>query len=277
MPQLSIVMPVYNEALTIAQAIEQVLAVDYPCPVEVIVVDDGSVDATPELLKRHQDRIRLLRHGRNQGKGAAVRTGVAHAVGSHVLVLDADLEYSPQDIPALMAPIVAGQADHVFGARVFGLNTSFHSFRFAMGGRATTLAANVLFDSCLTDLHTCLKLLPVEHFRALMLLEDGFGLDTELTARLLRAGVRPFEVPISYRGRSVADGKKLTWRDGIRCLKLLLRVRVERPVRLAVPHVRDRRPEAPNFPDLGNGVVTRLDVVAAKKERVAGGAVSAHG
>jgi hypothetical protein len=114
----------------------------------------------------------------------------------------------------------------VFGTRVFGMNTRFQSFKFAVGGRATTLAANIIFDSCLTDMHTCLKLIPRQEFLSLNLRERGFGLDTQLTAQLLSRGVRPYEVPVTYRGRSVADGKKINWRDGVRCLLLLLHIRL---------------------------------------------------
>lgn len=238
--KLSIVMPVYNESRTILQAIERVLAVDYPCPVELVVVDDGSVDGTLDLLGEFTCRgLRLVRHHRNVGKGAAVRTGVSQATGTHLIILDGDLEYSPADIPALLVPVLDGRADHVFGTRVFGVNTRFQSFRFAMGGRLLTLAANVLYDSCLTDMHSCVKLVPVEHFRALTLTENGFGLDTELTARLLRGGVRPFEIPVSYDGRSFEQGKKISWRDGVRCLAILARVRAERR-----PQVLPARPEA---------------------------------
>ena len=224
---LSIIMPVYNEARTICQAIEEVLAVEYPCPTELIVIDDGSTDETRELLLAYEPRgVRLLFHDANQGKGAAVRTGVEQAQGSHLIIVDADLEYAPRDIAAMLMPVIEGRSNHVFGSRIFGLHTRFHSFRFAVGGRATTLAANVLYDSCLTDMHTCLKLVPVADFRRLALGENGFGLDTQLTARLLRAGVRPFETPISYHGRSHAEGKKISWLDGVRCLAILLRVRL---------------------------------------------------
>jgi glycosyl transferase family 2 len=227
--KLSIVMPAYNESKTIHAAVVQVLAVDYPCPVELIVVDDGSVDRTAELMAEFAERgVRLLRHRRNLGKGAAVRTGVSQATGTHLIILDADLEYSPGDIPAMLGPVLQGRTDHVFGTRVFGMNTCFRSFRFAMGGRLLTLVANVLYDSCLTDMHTCLKLVPLEHFRALTLIENGFGLDTELTARLLRGGVRPFEIPVTYAGRSVEQGKKIGWRDGVRCVSILAKVRAKR-------------------------------------------------
>jgi dolichol-phosphate hexosyltransferase len=228
--KLSIVMPVYNESRTIRLAIEQVLAVDYPCPVELVVVDDGSADATPTILREFTGRgVRLVRHPRNRGKGAAVKTGVAAATGTHLVIFDADLEYSPKDIPAMLVPVLEGRTNYVFGSRVFGMNTCFRSFKFAMGGRMLTVVANVLYDACLTDLHTCLKLVPIAHFRALPLSEDGFGLDTELTARLLRAGVRPLEIPISYAARTIEDGKKINWRDGLRCLAILAQVRWQQP------------------------------------------------
>jgi glycosyltransferase involved in cell wall biosynthesis len=231
MIELSIVMPVFNEAATVANAIERVLGVEYPCPVELIVVDDGSTDRTARLIRSYVDRgVTVLCHPVNRGKGAAVLTGVRKATGTHVLILDADLEYTPADIPALLQPVIAGVADHVFGTRVFGFNTRFPSYRFAMGGRLTTVAANMLFDSCLTDMHTCLKLVPLEHFRCLALAQQGFGLDTELTASMLRAGVRPYEVPITYNGRTLGEGKKIGWLDGVSCLRILLAVRMHKPV-----------------------------------------------
>lgn len=232
MVKLSIVMPVYNESGTVRSAIERVLAVDYPCPVELVVVDDGSTDDTADILREAiGPGMRLIRHSRNLGKGAAVRSGVTKAAGSHLIILDADLEYSPDDIPTMLEPVLRGRSDHVFGTRVFGVNTRYPSFRFAMGGRALTLVANVLYDSCVTDLHTCLKLLPIADFYALRLSENGFGLDTELAARLLRSGVRPFEVPVSYDGRPFEQGKKINWRDGIECLSILIRVRFQRDPR----------------------------------------------
>ncbi|MET1071678.1 MAG: glycosyltransferase family 2 protein, partial [Umezawaea sp.] len=188
------------------------------------VVDDGSRDGTASILDGLTGwGMSVVRHPRNRGKGAAVRSGVAAAAGSHMIILDADLEYSPDDIPAMLEPVIRGRADHVFG-----INTRYQSFRFAMGGRALTLAANILYDSCLTDMHTCLKLMPVADFRALRLSENGFGLDTEISARLLRGGMRPFEVSVSYDGRSVEQGKKINWRDGVRCLCILIKVRIQR-------------------------------------------------
>jgi glycosyltransferase involved in cell wall biosynthesis len=231
MTALSIIMPVYNEAATIVQAVNRVLAVDYPCPVELVVVDDGSTDGTAQLLRPFTDSgITMVRHRVNRGKGAAVITGVRKATGTHVMILDADLEYSPSDIPNLLFPVLNGIADHVFGSRIFGLNTRFPSYRLAIGGRFLTAVANVFFDCCLTDMHTCLKLIPLQHFRALMLSQNGFGLDTELTAKILRAGVRPYEVPVTYCGRTSQEGKKLAWwSDGWRSLAILVMTRLRRP------------------------------------------------
>ncbi|WP_217915582.1 glycosyltransferase family 2 protein [Miltoncostaea marina] len=226
---LSVVMPVYNEARTVARAVREVLAVEYPAPMELIVVDDGSDDGTSlELALISDRRVRVHRHPTNLGKGAAVRTGFTLATGTHVLPFDADLEYSPEDVPRMLAPIQAGRCDVVYGTRLFGVNTVYQSYRYAMGNRITTLAANVLFDSYIRDLHTCLKLLPRDLVLELPLRETGFGLDTEITASLLRLGVRPFEVPVSYHSRTHAEGKKLSWRDGVECLQILGRVRFAR-------------------------------------------------
>jgi glycosyltransferase involved in cell wall biosynthesis len=226
---LSIIMPVYNEEATVIRAINRLLETTYPCDVELVVIDDGSTDSTPLLLRGVSNpRVRVHRHLTNFGKGAAVRTGAHLATGSHALVFDADLEYAPADIPRLLAPVMAGRLSHVYGSRLFGNHTIYPSFWFAVGNKVTTFAANLLFGSCVTDLHTCLKLVPLSDLRELDLRERGFGLDTELTANLLKRGVRPFEVPVSYYGRSHADGKKITWQDGVRCLRILGRVRFGR-------------------------------------------------
>lgn len=227
--RLSIVMPVFNEGAFIGEAIREVLRVEYPCPVELIVVDDGSTDATPlELALIDDARVRVHRQPTNLGKGAAVRAGAQLATGTHILPFDADMEYSPADIPRLLGPVIAGRYDVVYGTRLFGSNTVYHSYRYAAANRAMTLAANILYDACLSDLHTCLKLVPLDLFRSLPLREAGFGLDTEVTASLLRLGVRPFEVPVSYHSRTHAEGKKINWRDGVACLQILGRVRFSR-------------------------------------------------
>lgn len=227
--KLSILMPVYNEQETIKRAVDAVLAADYPCDVEVIIVDDGSSDATPDILRRVDDhRARVFRQPSNMGKGAALSTAAALASGTHIVPFDSDLEYSPTDLPRLLEPVIAGRCDVVYGTRLFGANTMYQSYRHAVGNRALTLAANLIFDAALTDLHTCLKLMPLALFRQLELQEHRFGLDTEVTARLLKMGIRPFEVPVSYHSRSFMRGKKITWRDGVGCICVLARVRMAR-------------------------------------------------
>jgi glycosyltransferase involved in cell wall biosynthesis len=224
---LSVVMPAHNEARTVAAAVTEVLALDVPYRLELVVVDDGSTDETALILGGLEDpRLIVHRHPFNLGKGAAVLSGAALATGSHVVVFDADREYEADDLARMFEPIVRGRAAVVFGTRLFGMNTSYQSFRYALGNIVTTLAANVLYDSCLTDLHTCLKMMPLPLFRELTLTHSGFGLDSEITAELLRRGHRPFEVPVSYTGRSHAEGKKVTWRDGVDCLMVLVKVRL---------------------------------------------------
>jgi len=223
---LSIVMPAYNEGATIMYALKRVLEVDYPCAVEIIVVNDGSRDDTAALLATVGDqRVRVETHRSNRGKGAAVLTGVWAARGSHLLVFDADLEYDPNDIPALLRPVLSRRAKVVYGSRIQGIETAYHSLHYAIGNRATTWAANILFNAYMKDLHTCLKLIPLDLIRQLELSETGFGLDTEVTAKILRLGIRPYEVPVSYYSRSRDEGKKITWRDGFSCMNILLRVR----------------------------------------------------
>jgi dolichol-phosphate hexosyltransferase len=225
--RLSIIMPAYNEERTISRAVAAVLTTEYPCPIELIVVNDGSQDGTLGALAAFDDeRLTIVSHPRNFGKGAALFTGATQATGTHLVPFDADLEYDPNDIPAMLAPVIAGRCEVVYGTRLFGQNTVYQSYHYAMGNKLTTLAANVLFNSYIRDLHTCLKLVPVAMFRELPLRETGFGLDTEITANLLSRGVRPFEVPVSYHSRSHAAGKKITWRDGVECLSVLGRVRL---------------------------------------------------
>lgn len=227
--KLSILMCAYNEERTIMRAITEVLAADYPCDMELIVVDDGSTDATSILLAHVDDpRVVVHRHAENRGKGAALISAASIASGTHILPFDADLEYSPEDITRIIHPVIKGRCDVVYGARIFGFNTVYQSYRYAVGNRILTRLANILFNAYLSDLHTCLKLIPLSVFRNLNLKESGFGLDTEVTALLLKAGIRPFEVPVSYYSRSHDDGKKISWRDAIACIAILLRVRLAR-------------------------------------------------
>lgn len=228
-PKLSILMCAYNEQDTIVQAIQAILDTKYPCDIELIVVDDGSTDATPMLITQLSDpRVILHRHPHNLGKGSALLSAASLATGTYVLPFDADLEYDPEDIPRLLAPVLRGRAEIVYGVRLFGCNTVYQSYRYAVGNRLLTRIANVLFNAYISDLHTCLKLMPRMMFNSLNLGEKGFGLDTELTALLLKKGVRPFEVSVSYYARSQAQGKKITWRDAIACLLILFRVRMSK-------------------------------------------------
>jgi dolichol-phosphate hexosyltransferase len=226
--KLSILMPVYNEDDRLAEALKQTLAVDYPCDIEVVVVDDGSRDGTAEVLSRSDDpRLRVITHPRNQGKGAAVRTAALHAEGDYVVTLDADLEYDPQDLPKLLAPVLDGRARVVYGNRVFGAHTAY-SFWYVMGNKAITTVANVVFNSYLGDMETCFKLMPTGLFRSLDIRSQGFGIEAEITGKLLRRKIKPYEVPISYRARSREEGKKITWKDGVEALWILGRERLRR-------------------------------------------------
>ena len=249
--KLSILMPVFNEERTIVQAVEEVMQTSYPCDFELIVVDDGSTDATETLLARmRHDRLVVHRHRQNRGKGAALRTAVSLARGSHVVPFDADLEYAAEDIPRMLDPVLKGRCAVVYGVRMFGFNTVYHSLRYAAGNRFLTTLANVLFDACMSDLHTCLKLIPLPMLTALDLTEERFGLDTELTALLLRNGVRPFEVPVSYYSRSHAEGKKIKTHDALVCAWVLVKVRLRRlrAEAAAMPEVPTPGPDGPDGP-----------------------------
>jgi glycosyltransferase involved in cell wall biosynthesis len=167
----------------------------------------------------------VVTHPRNRGKGAAIRTAAEYASGDYMIILDADLEYDPENIPTLLAAVLEGRAEVVYGVRGFGGHTAY-SFWYVMGNKAVTTAANVLFNCYIGDLETCFKLMPLPLYRSLDIRSAGFGMEAEVTAKLLARGVRPFEVPISYRARTRAEGKKITWRDGVEALWILTRERV---------------------------------------------------
>jgi dolichol-phosphate hexosyltransferase len=247
--KLSILMPVYNEEQTVLAAVEDILKTSYPCDMELIVVDDGSTDGTGVLLSEvYDDRVSVRRHPTNRGKGAALLTAASLATGTYILPFDADLEYSAEDIPRMLDVVLKSRSSIVYGARLFGCNTVYQSYRYAAGNRWLTRMANLLFDAYISDLHTCLKLMPLDVLRSMNLKQRGFGLDTELTALLLKRGLRPFEIPVSYIGRSHKQGKKITWRDAIACARILLHVRLFRRRGSAGPTGALDRGSAPDRP-----------------------------
>ncbi|WP_322747492.1 MULTISPECIES: glycosyltransferase family 2 protein [unclassified Frankia] len=224
--KLSVLMPVFNEQATLASAVKRVLDVTYPCEVELVVVNDGSTDGTRAILDSVDDpRVVVAHQSVNRGKGAAVRTASQLATGEYLVICDADLEYAPEEIPALLEPVITDQARVVYGSRTFSSNTAY-SFWYVMGNKAVTLAANILFDSYISDLETCFKLMPTSLYRELDVARVGFGMEAEVTAKLLALGIRPFEVPISYQARTRAEGKKLTWKDGVEALWILGSIRL---------------------------------------------------
>jgi dolichol-phosphate hexosyltransferase len=232
--KLSILMPVYNEVATLQSAVKRVLDVDYPVEIELVIVDDGSTDGTRALYPQWdcEDRVRIHEKPTNEGKGSAIRTGAGLADGDYVIMCDADLEYAPEEIPSLLAPILHGQAEVVYGTRTFGSHNAY-SYFYVLGNRGVTTFANILFNRYINDLETCFKLMPLELYRKLDIKAAGFGMEAELTGKILRAGLRPYEVPISYNARSREAGKKLTWKDGVEAIWILARERVRRPVNLA--------------------------------------------
>jgi glycosyltransferase involved in cell wall biosynthesis len=257
--KLSIIMAAFNEQETIEQAISEILEIDYPCAMELIVIDDGSKDDTPNLLAEINDpRITVFRHEKNLGKGAAILTGVRFASGTHILPFDADLEYTPEDIPKILEPVLRGRCSVVFGVRLFGYNTVYRSYIYALGNRMLTRITNIMFGACLSDLHTCLKLIPTSLIQSMRLSEAGFGLDTEISASLLRCGVRPFEVPVSYFSRSHEEGKKITWRDAFACLWILIRVRTLPRSRLLRTDDLSKRGSSDRVADLEPGAPKNL-------------------
>jgi glycosyltransferase involved in cell wall biosynthesis len=220
---LTVVVPCFNEAPTIAITLKRVL--DSPLTGEVLVVDDGSTDGSAETVERLDDpRVRLLRQDRNQGKGAALRRGFAEATMPFVLVQDADLEYDPSDYPDLVAPLVAGEADVVFGSRFMGGRPHrVLYFWHSVGNRFLTLLSNAMTNLNLTDMETGYKVFRREVLQSFDLEEDRFGIEPELTAKAAAGRWRIYEVGISYRGRTYAEGKKIGWRDGIRAVASILR------------------------------------------------------
>jgi len=219
-PTVSIVIPCYNEAATLEQVVDKVLAAPV-ANMEVIVVDDGSTDASAELLRdKIEPRVaRVLRHERNQGKGAALRTGFAAARGEIVLVQDADLEYDPRDYPRLLQPILEDRADVVFGSRFTGGESHrVLYFWHSVMNKLLTLLSNMLTDLNLTDMEVCYKVFRRSVLERITIEEDRFGFEPEITAKVAKQGWRIYEVGISYSGRTYEEGKKIGWRDGVRAV-----------------------------------------------------------
>lgn len=225
--RLSIIVPVFNERATVLQVLDRVAAIDPEA--EIVVVDDGSTDGTGALLveraRRNDRKITLVQHPVNRGKGAALASGVGRANGDYVIVQDADLEYDPADYRKLIAVVDARQAEAVYGSR-FGGGRPSMSVRHRMGNRLLTGLTNLLYGSSLTDMETCYKLLRRSLFVELAIACNRFDVEPEITAKLLRAGVTIHEVPISYTGRSFAEGKKISWVDFVSAVWTLVRLRV---------------------------------------------------
>ena len=225
---LTVIVPVFNERATVAEIIRRIRAVDIPLVVDVIAVDDGSSDGTDKVLAALEDStVRVLTHPVNQGKGAAIRSGLAIARGDLILIQDADLEYDPEDWPRLLDPILRGKAQVVYGSRFTGERKNMMPLHW-IGNRFLSLVTNVLYSSTLSDMETCYKLFDRQAIEGIVVQSDRFDFEPEITAKVLRRGFRIYEVPISYAGRETTEGKKITWRDGFGALKALVKFRFTR-------------------------------------------------
>lgn len=222
--KLSVIIPVYNEEETIQEILKQVRAVGLAY--EIIIVDDGSTDRTRELLKAEENQpgTIVIYHDRNQGKGAAVRTGFDRATGEILLIQDADLEYDPRDYPVLLRPIEEGRVKVVYGSRFLGPRKAM-LFWHMLGNKALTLLTNVLYNTILSDMETCYKVFKADAIKGIPLRSRRFEFEPEITAKVLKRGHRIFEVPISYYGREYTEGKKITWREGPKAVWTLIKYR----------------------------------------------------
>ena len=222
--RLSIIVPVYNEARTVKAVIDRLSTIDLPVPREILVVDDGSTDGTWDVLARaamERSDVTVIRADRNGGKGSAIRRGLEQATGTIVAVQDADLELDPQQLGSLVAPILAGDADVVYGSRFLDGRSRAPKITVA-ANRVLTAATNVLYGASLTDMETCYKIMRADIARSLALTASRFDIEPQITARLLRRGHVIHELPVRFDPRSRAQGKKIKWRDGVRALQVLI-------------------------------------------------------
>jgi glycosyltransferase involved in cell wall biosynthesis len=223
--KLSVIVPVFDERNTVVEIVRRMRAVDLPVDLEIVVVDDGSTDGTRDVLRQLADStVRVITHDANRGKGAAIRSGLGHVTGDLVLVQDADLEYDPEDWPKLLTPMMRGKARVVYGSRFTGERRNM-LFLHWVGNRFLSLLTNVLYNTTLSDMETCYKLFDRTLLDGLTLRAQRFEFEPEVTAKILRQGVRIYEVPISYTGREFDEGKKITWRDGFVALWTLVKYR----------------------------------------------------
>jgi glycosyltransferase involved in cell wall biosynthesis len=225
--KLTVVVPVYNERNTLVEVLRRMRAVELPDGIEkeIIVVDDGSTDGTRDVLRQLGDStVRVVMLDKNQGKGAALRAGFAHATGEFVLVQDADLEYDPEDWPKLLNPVLRGRARVVYGSRFTGERRNMLLLHW-IGNRFLSMTTNVLYNTTLSDMETCYKLIERTLIEEMKLSSNRFDIEAEMSAKILKRGVRIYEVPISYSGREFDEGKKITWRDGFSALYTLVKYR----------------------------------------------------
>lgn len=221
--KLSVIVPAYNERKTISQVLFRILSLTIP--LEVIVVDDGSTDGTREVLNSIEDeRLKLIFHERNKGKGGAVRTGIKQAKGQITVIQDADLEYDPEELPKVIEPILKGEASVAYGSRFLGKGVFLK--RSYLANRFLTFLTNLLFGAKITDMETCYKAMKTEVLRALKIEANRFDMEPEITGKLLKKGYKIREVPIRYIGREKSEGKKIGWKDGIQAIWTLLKVRL---------------------------------------------------